>query len=183
MKREFNSKYPFRWVIKYIPSYYTNLKDWQEGNRKAVYDFKKGVISEEHKKLFLENVRYITEDKASEWVIAFVPTHNNDNTIKRFSGIAKYLEDHQPCPVLLNSIWNDGNYERRHIDGETQPKYHVFVEKDFEDKNVVLIDDVITTGKSFRQIGDKLKNIKGVGRIYGVIFAMTIHPELPKRQY
>jgi hypothetical protein len=44
------SEYPFRYIVTYIPSYYCNLKEWQVGNRRAVYNFKKGFISEEYKR-------------------------------------------------------------------------------------------------------------------------------------
>lgn len=63
---------------------------------------------------------------------------------------------------------------------EFKSKYHKIVFEDFKGKKIVLIDDVITTVRSFREIGDKLMYV-GARRIYGVIFAMTIHPELPKK--
>ena len=41
----FKSHYPFKCILKYIPKRYTNLKDWQLANQKAVCDFKNGKIS------------------------------------------------------------------------------------------------------------------------------------------
>ena len=48
----------------------------------------------------------------------------------------------------------------------------------FENKRVILFDDVITTGKSLSDFGFFLKE-SGASSVYGVIFAMTIHPNLP----
>ena len=67
------SEYPFRYIVTYIPSYYCNLEDWQVANQQAVYNFKKGIISDEHKRKILETVNSIVKDRWDEWAICFIP--------------------------------------------------------------------------------------------------------------
>lgn len=57
--------------LTYIPSYYSNQEDWQVANQQAVYNFKKGIISEEHKRKILETVNSIVKDRWDEWAICF----------------------------------------------------------------------------------------------------------------
>ena len=57
-------------------------------------------------------------------------------------------------------------------------KRHLFRVKD---RNIILIDDNITTGRTLRTVGDFLMS-EGANRICGVIYAMTIHPDLPVKQ-
>ena len=174
----FSSKYPFLCVLKYIPSRYCSLRGWQIANRKAVLRFKKGKLSKNHMDNILSKVRAITKDDATRWVITFVPASTDEKTLLRFALLAQQLSEQQPCPVLLESIHNHENYLPHHQGGGKKFKVHRIVFEDFKDKNVVLIDDVITSGRTFREMGNKLMRT-GAKSIYGVIFAMTIHPNLP----
>ena len=174
----FSSKYPFLCVLKYIPSRYCSLKGWQIVNRKAVLYFKKGKLSQNHMENIINKVRAITKDDDTRWVITFVPASTDEKTLLRFSTLAQELQRQQPCPVLLESIHNHEDYVPIHIGGSKKFKVHRIVFEDFKDKNVVLIDDVITSGRSFREMGNQLMRTGAIS-VYGVIFAMTIHPALP----
>lgn len=41
--------FPFTNIITYIPSYYEGLEDWQLRNRQLLYDFKKGIVTEQYR--------------------------------------------------------------------------------------------------------------------------------------
>ncbi len=174
------SKFPFKCITKYIPSRYDNLKDWQIDNQRLVYDFKNGKIREEHKKLFLDAVKTIIADDPDSWVVCFIPASTRERTEQRYAGLCEYLTENLECQVYLHSIQNFHDYEPVHQNGVTEYKLHSFHREHFAGKNVILIDDVITTGRSFREMGDKLLYI-GALSIYGVCFAMTIHPHLPRK--
>ena len=51
-------------------------------------------------------------------------------------------------------------------------------ERIFQNRNVILIDDVITTGSTFREVCFVMKYF-GAKRIVWLIFGRTIHPRLP----
>lgn len=173
------SKYPFKCILKYIPSRYDNLKDWQKANQRIVSDFKKGIVSEEHKTAILNAIKGIVNNSANEWVVCFVPAHTMEETVKRYTSLAAYLQANLECPVYIDSIKNYKNYNPVHQKGvKKEVKLHSFCKELFIGKHIVLFDDVITTGRSFREMGDKLIWI-GALSVYGVCFAKTIHPNLP----
>lgn len=172
------SKYPFKCVLKYIPSRFDNLKQWQVGNQRMVYDFKHGKISDEHRQRIVDTIRAIIGENPDEWVVTFIPAGTEQKTEERYAALASFLHESLPCPVYLHSIKNFEDYEPVHQKGVTGFKLHSFHRKHFTGKRVILIDDVITTGRTFRQMGDKLMYI-GARSVYGVCFAMTIHPNLP----
>ena len=173
------SKYPFKCILRYIPDRYDNLQDWQKANRRVVYDFKHGKVSDEHREKILDAVKSIIQDRPQEWVVCFVPAHTQEETEARFASLAVFLQENLECTVCLHSIRNYKDYRPVHQNGvKEELKLHSFHKEDFVGKRVVLIDDVITTGRSFREIGDKLTWI-GALSVYGVCFAKTIHPNLP----
>lgn len=173
------SKYPFKCILRYIPDRYDNLQDWQNANRRVVYDFKRGKLSKEHQEKILDAVKSIMKGQPQHWAVCFVPAHTQEETEARFASLAVFLQENLDCPVCLHSIRNYKNYHPVHQKGaEEKLKLHSFQKEDFIGKHVVLIDDVITTGRSFREIGDKLMWI-GALSVYGVCFAKTIHPNLP----
>lgn len=175
------SKYPFKCILRYIPDRYDNLQDWQKANRRAIYDFKCGKISDEHLGKILDVVKSIIQDQSQEWVVCFVPAHTQDDTETRYASLAAFLKRNLECAVCLHTIRNYKDYRPVHLRGtEKEYKLHSFQKEDFIGKHVVLIDDVITTGRSFREVGDTLMWI-GALSIYGVCFAKTIHPNLPLR--
>lgn len=175
------TKYPFRCIIKYIPSRYSNLQEWQQANQRLVYHFKHGMIEDRHKTAILDAIKGIIKDRPDEWVVAFVPASTNAKTIQRYSSLSSFLKDHLGCPVSLSAIKNFQDYEPVHLSGETVFKIHAINKEYFADKRVVLIDDIVTTGRSFKTMGDKLIYL-GALSVYGVCFAMTIHPNLPTKQ-
>jgi len=180
------SKYPFKCILRYIPDRYDNLQDWQKANRRVIYDFKRGKISAEHQERILDAVKSIIRDNAHEWVICFVPAHTQEETEARFASLAAFLKERLSCPVCLHSVRNYKDYLPVHQSGVMKEvKLHFLQKEDIIGKRVVLIDDIITTGRSFREIGDKLI-WSGALSVYGVCFAKTIHPNLPlkaKKQY
>ena len=173
------SKYPFRCILKYIPDRYGNLRDWQEANRRIVYDFKRGKVSDEHRRKILDIIKDIMQGQPEQWVVCFVPAHTQEDTEARFAPLAAFLQENLECAVCLHSVRNYKDYAPVHEKGTRETfKLHYVDKESVVGKNVVLIDDVITTGRSFREIGDKLM-FMGALSIHGVCFAKTIHPNLP----
>ncbi len=175
------SKYPYKALYKYIPSRYEDLEPWQQKNQRIVLDFKEGKVRDIDLKSIATKIRKLAWRPDDNWVIGFVPAHTNEDTVKRFSLLAGYLKDNLSIPVCLDSIHNYEDYDPVHTKGENTFKLHSFIRSHFEGKNVILIDDIITSGKSFRTIGDKLMYIGAIS-IHGVIFAMTIHPDKPVKE-
>lgn len=174
------TKYPFKAIIKYIPTRYTNLEEWQVSNQKTVFNFKKGMISDNHKQRFLTIIQNLTVNNNKEWVVAFVPASTKKKTEIRYKILYTFLKNNLSCPVYLDSIKTWKEYEPVHINGRKEYKLHSIQREHFVGKNVILIDDVITSGQTFREVANKLIYI-GALSIYGVCFAFTIHPNKPSK--
>ena len=142
-------KYPYRCILKYVPSSYVPDQDWQERNRNLVYRFKQGVCSEIHMKRFQKQCMYLIKDMAIDWVVCFAPCSSEERTEKRFRGLCEFLSRNLPCEV--------------HVD-------HFF------GKHVILIDDVISTGKTFNKVGDLLVR-GGALSVEGLFFSRTVYPK------
>ena len=48
-------------------------------------------------------------------------------------------------------------------------------------KNVILIDDVITTGETFNRTAEQTMKM-GANSVHGLFLAKTIHPDLPRNK-
>lgn len=186
---QFRSYFPFTCILKYIPSRYANLKGWQFYNRRAVIDFGKGVVSEDNKRKILKAVQNISKDNTSEYLLCFIPASTRKRHEQRYTELSQYLQKNLDFPVMLNAI---EGYDRnpkysRYKDPNIadSPYYSVFDFKIdsslFRNKRVILIDDIITTGNTLARYGHVIKD-SGAVSVYGVIFAMTIHPKLPKKK-
>ena len=178
------SDYPFGYIVTYIPSYYCNLEEWQVSNQRAVYNFKNGIISEEHKRKILETINSIAKERWEEWAICFIPASNRRKTATRYSTLVNYLTANVRCPVQLDAVDYMFRQEPSYMKGkEYKAGGSVWIvdERNFQNRNVILIDDVITTGSTFREVCSGLKFF-GAKRIVRLIFGKTIHPRLPVKK-
>ena len=177
--------YPFRYIITYIPSYYCNLKSWQHGNQRTVYDFKKGIVSDYYKKRILETLNSIVDGNDSEWIVCFAPASCRKKTYIRYKNLKDYLDSNLHCKVYLDSIDFMFPQNPTHLSGKELKDDGddlIIDSRHFRGKNAIIIDDVITTGRSLRSFGTTLKEF-GAKKIIGLAFARTIHPNLPKKPY
>ena len=182
-KRRFRSKYKFRPLIKYIPSRYMNLADWQIKNRELVLDFKNGCITDEHKELILNAIkRIIKEGDPHEWVVCFVPASTGERHFERYNEIAMCIETTIGCTANPMLIMREYNQEPIHRVGVKEQMDDIKLDSQFDyRKHFIVMDDLITTGLSFRTVGDLLTE-RGALSVQGVIFGMTIHPNLPTKR-
>ena len=184
--KRFHSKYPFRMVTRYIPKRYEGLQDWQLENREAVERFKHGNLTEAEMQKIVKLVKRIIAkgEDTDKWIITYIPASTRDRYIKKYFTLTRYLRKHLEVPVAYFgvSILDEGKCKheggRKVITSDNLiiKRYLLPVRK----KNIILIDDVITTGESFRTVGDFLK-AKGANSIFGLFYAMTIHPNLPEK--
>lgn len=175
-----NSKYPFCWKYEYVPSYYEGLSESQEKIQTTVKSFKDGNFNKEEALWFVKNIQSLVGYDSSLWTVCFIPCRNEELQKNRFKDLADYIrketnvETHLNCFVFVNEhtpIHQGENGKVRLSD------IGLDVDKIFT-KNVILIDDVITTGNTFNKTAKQAERA-GANRIYGLFFAKTVHPDLP----
>lgn len=171
-------KYPYRCILKYVPSSYVPDQDWQERNRNLVYRFKQGICSDSHMKRFQKQCMFLIKDMAIDWVVCFAPCSSEERTEKRFRGLCEFLSRNLPCEVHMDTFVYLGEkfpsylWGKKVIDNAT-----VGASVDhFFGKHVILIDDVISTGKTFNKVGDLLVR-GGALSVEGLFFSRTVYPK------
>ena len=97
-------KYHYRCILNYVPSSYVADRDWQERNRKLVYEFKEGKYGENYMKKFQYQCQRLIKDMAIDWVVCFAPCSCEDRKIKRFGRLNEYLTTNLPCKVYLDTF-------------------------------------------------------------------------------
>ena len=153
----------------YYPSrYWKWLSEKQLSFTKNVLDFKEGKM--DGIEFFRDGIEQLKPTEGT--VIMFMPCSAWWKYWIRFRQIADYIETQ--CPHLVNGFHYYkylGERESLHLQKE---RSKATVEKNFEisqdlnGKNVIVVDDVITTGSSLKQFGKEIKS-KG-GHLVGAIF-------------
>lgn len=153
------------YFFEYVPNAYINLcvdKAQQMANNRFVYDFKAGEKKAAH--LCAEwLVRYLTKQYSSileDFVVVFAPCSTQWKYNKRFGYLA----------AILNAAGIATANEHVHIFGERKPThnggshfvnediYHVSLDGEyFNGKQVILFDDLLTSGKTIEDFRSKLE--------------------------
>lgn len=176
-EKAFSSKYPFQCVSKYIPLRYDNLEHWQKAGQQTVFQFSRGQVAKEHKERIVQLIMNTIKGDPDKWIVCFTPAASKERTWQRYGRLAEYLVKQLPCRVSLKTIFNCVDGEPTHLGGKYDHyKTFVYMANDVYKKHVILMDDIICTGTTFRHAGDKLMAC-GALSVHGVIFAMTIHPK------
>lgn len=186
-ERLLHSKYPFRKLLRYIPKRFSNLQEWQVDQNDTIYLFKNGQISPSQLQRFAEVVESIVKETDEQWVITFIPPSwgREGEYDLRYGQLTDYLRNHTGVPVITYGVMlkDDTTITSKHKDGvrTVMDGNIVVTSSSFNGKSVIVIDDVITTGTTFRAVGDALI-AAGAVRIQGLMLAMTIHPNLPVKE-
>lgn len=174
--------YNYVHLMEYLPKRYSATYQ-QECDRKSIYDFKDGYCSTKIKMQLVEMIKKIIMlEPNKEWCICFIPASTHFKTQRRYSELARYLIRETGCSCSINTISTLHDEEAGHIIGKkNNPADNFSVhETDIKDKNVILIDDIITRGNTFVYTADKLV-MKGASFVLGLFIAKTVNPDWHSR--
>ena len=172
-----NLKYPIKCRYYYVPTYYVGLNDSQKKIQDIVLDFKKGKYGSNAKEWFADQIIDIIGNDSDDWIVSFVPASNDENYSVRFTKLFLYLCDTVRCKVLYSLLMLGEDKIQSSTDKSIRiTKDDILVRQEsLEGKNIILIDDVITSGNTFTAAAQALED-HGVKSVYGLFFAKTIHP-------
>ena len=163
--------------MEYLPTRYeANSKEWD--NRHAVWNFKDGVCSTSVLNDMSEIINDIVIGREYEYVICFIPASTKSKTINRFATVARKLTERTGVKATLSGICKTSDSESGYIAGKSSnPTADVcFDSSVFRGKKVILVDDVITRGRTFVLTADKMI-ANGATSVEGVFVAKTINPD------
>ena len=170
-------RYPYRYLMRYVPAKYGESNTDEEKDRQIVYDFKdNGHLQEENKEKIREIIKWKVWDIPQDWAVCFIPASNEERHRKRFTALYEYLKAHLECEVYLDSFAYLRTKLPIHKGGLATRDVPIGIDMDhFYFKNVILIDDVLTSGKTFEMIGDIVME-NGAISVFGIFLAKSFKP-------
>lgn len=180
---ENNNKHPKRWMMDYIPSYYEGLTDEQQRDQRIVLDFKDGQYDEDIMLWFRQNIWKMTEGNEYSWSVCFMPCSSDEEQQKRFGKLAGYLKENTRVEIHLSTFGYAEKRDPSHQVGKSDidTMNIALIVPDIFAKNVILVDDIITTGETFDRTAEQALRM-GANSVHGLFLAKTIHPNLPKKK-
>lgn len=174
--------YKYLNIMEYLPKRY-NATTKQENDRQVIYDFKNGYcdLSLMHK--IAEYIKFVKNKMGGcNWRVCFIPASTHAKTTRRYNKLANFIERETGIACDYHTIMPIIDQESGHIAGKkANPAENFNVNaKDVAGKNIILIDDVITRGTTFRQTANKLA-ANGANMIVGLFLAKTINPDWVRR--
>ena len=170
-------EYSYHYTMEYLPTRYeANNREWD--NRRAVWNFKDGACSTTILNDMVEIINDIVNGREYEYVICFIPASTKSKTINRFATVARRLTERTGVKATLSGIYKTSDSEAGHIVGKSSNPTadFCFDSSVFRGKKIILIDDVITRGRTFVQTANKLMS-NGAKSVEGLFVAKTINPD------
>lgn len=169
-------EFSYYYTLEYLPTrYVANENEWN--NRHAVWDFKDGLCRESITNDMVKIINHISEGHKSEYIICFIPASTSERTTKRYRSVACRLAERTGVNATLSAITKTSNTESGYISGKSgnPTADFTFDTNYFRGKKVILIDDVITRGRTFSDTAVKMIS-RGADSVTGLFVAKTINP-------
>ena len=148
--------YNYQYLKDYLPvRYQANAQ--QLADRQTCYNFKDGNINDEVKSGFLNKIQEITNGEKTAWIICFIPASTKSKTQTRYKKLAEAIQA-SGYMVAIDAIYNEHDHEAGHLTGKTGNPIEGFGfnTSGIAGKKIIVIDDIITRGKTFQMVAEKL---------------------------
>ena len=166
----------YQFLKEYLPvRYQANAQ--QLADRQTCYNFKDGNINDEVKSGFLNKIQEITNGEKTGWAICFIPASTKSKTQTRYKKLAEAIQA-SGYKVAIDAIYNEHDHEAGHLTGKTGNPIEGFGfnTSGIAGKKIIVIDDIITRGKTFQMVAEKLMAM-GATTVTGLFLAKTINPD------
>lgn len=166
----------YHYLKDYLPvRYQANAQ--QLADRQTCYNFKDGNINDEVKSGFLNKIQEITNGEKTGWAICFIPASTKSKTQTRYKKLAEAIQA-SGYMVAIDAIYNEHDHEAGHLTGKTGNPIEGFGfnTSGIAGKKIIVIDDIITRGKTFQMVAEKLMAM-GATTVTGLFLAKTINPD------
>lgn len=169
--------YEYRYLMEYLPKRYSATMK-QENDREVIYDFKNGYCSLCLMNTIVECIKEIkNETGGNNWSICFIPASTKSKTQARYKKLAEAIQA-AGYEVAINAIYNEHDHEAGHLTGKTGNPIEGFGfnASDIVGKKLIVIDDIITRGRTFQMVAEKLETM-GAASVTGLFLAKTFNPD------
>lgn len=169
--------YEYRYLMEYLPKRYSATMK-QENDREVIYDFKNGYCSLSLMNTIVECIKEIkNETGGNNWRVCFIPASTKSKTQARYKKLAEAIQA-AGYEVAINAIYNEHDHEAGHLTGKTGNPIEGFGfnASDIAGKKLIVIDDIITRGRTFQMVAEKLETM-GAASVTGLFLAKTFNPD------
>lgn len=169
--------YEYRYLMEYLPKRYSATMK-QENDREAIYDFKNGYCSLSLMNTIVECIKEIKNETGGyNWRVCFIPASTHHKTASRYQKLAEAIQA-AGYKVAINAIYNEHDHEAGHLTGKTGNPIEGFGfnASDIAGKKLIVIDDIITRGRTFQMVAEKLETM-GAASVTGLFLAKTFNPD------
>lgn len=152
-------KLPHRYLVDYYPVRYTNLSIKADNDRKRIWRFKDGNIAEQNSFVFelksLLSTWFLQSDFPSLTFVC-VPASTKETNRIRYQNFSEMLCSKLKMINAYNHITITKDGTPKHTGGGSLASYYIN-SSFFKNKNVILFDDVLTSGSSMKKWKEKLE--------------------------
>lgn len=169
--------YEYRYLMEDLPKRYSATMK-QENDREVIYDFKNGYCSLSLMNTIVECIKEIkNETGGNNWRVCFIPASTHHKTACRYKKLAEAIQA-AGYKVAINAIYNEHDHEAGHLTGKTGNPIEGFGfnASDIAGKKLIVIDDIITRGRTFQMVAEKLETM-GAASVTGLFLAKTFNPD------
>jgi len=165
-------------VGDYYPvRYYTSIGSKEDRLRKFIWKFKDGEYTDLNFNVLEELKRLLNSSHISieDFVLIAIPASTIEKTKKRYEHFLPKLAEKINKKLSSNAITTQDHAE---LKGTTlsRVKHFYFTPEQYRGKGVILFDDVITTGETFKQTAIKLLD-SGAKNVIGIFIARTVNKD------
>lgn len=168
--------YQYYYVMEYLPTRYeADSSEWE--NRHEVWNFKDGHCSTRILNRIIEFIEKETScENKSDYVICFIPASSKIKTRNRYSFLANELTKRTGIKATLEAIIKTTDTESGHLCGKSLDPTadYIFNANLFKGYKVILIDDIITRGRTFKDTTRKLIS-NGAIDVTGIFVGKTVN--------
>ena len=163
-------KIPCVFTDYYFPSRYNPyLSEAQKQFCQSVLDFKDG--KNDGIRFLVAGIEELKPKPGT--VVMFMPCSTQRKYWKRFKTMADYVHDEYPELVCgISYVRYTGDRESLHLQKDRENaalEKNYFFKEDLEGKDVLVVDDILTTGKSLQDFKEEVE--ADGGKVVGAIFA------------
>ena len=168
--------YSYHYFHEYLPVKF-EATDEQKRVRDFVYKFRDG----DYKAIFnlvRNRIEEIVSSEKAQWTICCIPAHSLVKTQTRFEAFLKQLSNE----LDVNNGYSLVSIKEDFVGSvfKTEPSSILpnlgFNNKGILGKRIILIDDVIKTGRTFYEVADKLNSL-GASKVIGLFIALSLNPD------
>jgi hypothetical protein len=170
------NRFTYYYLTRYYPkNKYPDLPIKEHEDRIQVWNFKDGKSTQIVAKKIAVAIQE-AQLSLNNSCIVVIPASTQEKTVNRFQKFTEEISELLKIENCFDAIKTENHKETKGQVGGNKISHFIFDKSKYQNKNVLLFDDVITTGTSFKQVAAVLM-IQGALSVTGIFLAKTSYKD------